>query len=140
MVMIKSITIMANSNYDSSNDKYNDPPSSIKKITVKCKAKYKDDNRNNDNNHNSNIDNHNDINTVHENGPSKIKSKSTKRNDKIKGSSTSSKTHKRDNHGDSRQKDTVFIICDSMVKTVFCLQGTLAINALLKCFLSVVLK
>ena len=39
---------------------------------------HQDDNRNNYNNHNSNIDNHNDVNTDHKNGPFESKSKSTK--------------------------------------------------------------
>ena len=42
-------------------------------------------------NHNSNIDHRNDIKKGHKNCPSKIKSKSTKRNYKIKDSSSSLK-------------------------------------------------
>ena len=41
----------------------------------------------------------------------------------MKDSSSSSKTQKLDNHDSNRQKDAVFILGDSMIKKVFCLQG-----------------
>ena len=46
---------------------------------MKKKQIQHDDKKNNYNTHNSNIDNHNDINTDHKNGPFKSKSKSTKK-------------------------------------------------------------